>query len=139
MLDRAKNRWGLVVQTLLIVFVLLAARSVASAQDPIKVGPDIYKLVFESDRVRAMEVTFKPGAKIGMHAHPDHFVYILSPGKLKITTAAGTTMDLEGKAGESAFIKAESHMAENVGSTEFKGLVVELKEPAPAPVEKPKE
>lgn len=30
-------------------------------------------------------------------------------------------------------------MAENVGTTEFRGLVVELKEPAPAPAEKPKE
>jgi quercetin dioxygenase-like cupin family protein len=104
-----------------------------------KVGPDIYKLAFENERVRAMEVTFKPGAKIAMHSHPDHYVYIMTPGKLKITNSSGATSELAGKAGESTFIKAESHMAENIGSTEFKALVVELKEAAPAPPEKAKE
>ena len=40
-----------------------------AAQDPVTVGPDIYKCPFENAHTRLCEVTFKPGAKIGMHAH----------------------------------------------------------------------
>jgi len=116
--------------------VLLIGR-LAMAQDPVEVGPDVYKLVFENDRVRVMEITFKPGDKIAMHSHPDHFVYVLSGGTLALSHPDGTTKEFEGKAGDVVWINAESHAAENVGTTEFKGVVVELKEPAAAPVASP--
>jgi hypothetical protein len=36
----------------------------AAAQDPLKAAPNMYKLLFENDRVRVMEVTFKPGRRL---------------------------------------------------------------------------
>ncbi|OGC76431.1 MAG: hypothetical protein A2Z27_02200 [candidate division Zixibacteria bacterium RBG_16_50_21] len=106
------------------------------AQDPLKVGPNIYKLVTENARIRVLEVTFKPGDQIASHSHPDHLGYVLSGGSLKITNAAGKATDMTAKAGDTFWIPAETHSAVNTGKTEVKILVVELKEPAPAPAKK---
>jgi quercetin dioxygenase-like cupin family protein len=102
----------------------------AAAQDPAKVAPDNYKCTFENDRVRVCEVTIKPGAKIPMHSHPDHFAYTLAPGKLRITRADGTSTDADLAAGAVVWIPAETHQGQNTGATEIKVVVVELKEPA---------
>ncbi len=106
-----------------------AAAAVDPAMDPIKVGPNNYKSIFENDRVRALEVTFKPGEKIMMHSHPDHFAYALTDGMLKITSSEGKAVDVVAKQGQLFWMDAQSHAAENPGKTEFRLLVVELKEP----------
>jgi quercetin dioxygenase-like cupin family protein len=116
----------------LLALVGIAAAAPAFAQDPLKVAPSMYKLDFENERIRVMEVTFKPGEKIAPHSHPDHFVYVLSAGKLKITHGDGTSADFEGVVGANAWIPAETHYAQNIGTTEFRALVIELKEPAKA-------
>ena len=105
----------------------------ALAQDPLQVAPTMYKLVFENDRVRVLEVTLKAGEKIARHSHPDHFGYVLGAGKLKISKPDGTSIEPELKTGEVVWIAAETHEGENMGETELRVLVVELKEPAPKP------
>jgi quercetin dioxygenase-like cupin family protein len=121
---------------LLILLVTLVAITLAAgtilAQDPLKVGPNIYKLVTENARIRVLEVTFKPGDQIASHSHPDHLGYVLSGGSLKITNAEGKVTEINAKSGDSFWIPAETHSAVNSGKTEVKILVVELKEPAPA-------
>ena len=117
---------------MLIMFLMVAGRVMAA--DPLEVGPNIYKLLFENDRVRVMEVTFQPGDKIGFHSHPDHYAYILSGGNLLLRYEDGTTKNLDGKTGDVIWINAETHAAENVGSTVVKGLITELKEPKPETV-----
>jgi len=119
----------LVVSTMIV----LSSR-ISLAQDPLVVAPDAYKLVFENERVRVMEVTFEPGAKIAEHSHPDHFAYILEPGTLRISHPDGTWVDLEAKAGDVVWINAETHWAENIGTTKIHILVTELKENAPVVV-----
>ena len=103
----------------------------AQAQDPVVVGPDIYKQVFDNPRVRVMEVTFAPGAKMPTHSHPDHFGYVLAGGTLHITGADGKAEARDVKTGDVLWIPATTHSAENKGPTPLKVLVVELKEPAP--------
>ena len=110
-----------------MMFLLTAA---AMAQDPLTVGPDIYRLLFENERVRAMEVKFNPGDSIGVHSHPDHLVYVLDPGTLRISHPDGSFMDVEGKAGDVFWMNAETHSAVNTGTTTMRLLVVELKEPS---------
>jgi quercetin dioxygenase-like cupin family protein len=110
-----------------ILVVVGASVGTAAAQDPVTVGPDIYKCTFENEHTRLCEVTFKPGAKIGMHSHPDHLVYVLSPGKLRLTRAGSESQEAELKAGATLWISAETHQAENIGSTEVKSLVIEYK------------
>jgi quercetin dioxygenase-like cupin family protein len=97
------------------------------AQEPAKVGPAIYKQKLDNERARVFEINFKPGAKIGMHSHPDHVVYVVMGGTLKIVegTKAPVTMNL--KPGDTVFIPAQKHWAQNVGKTHIKSVVVELK------------
>lgn len=127
-----KKYQKLSVAALFLLGLVLGAVIPLFAQDPLEVGADIYSLKFENERVRVMEINFAPGAKIAMHSHPDHMVYVLTDGKLVLTHPDGTTADFEAKAGDVVWINAESHSAENVGTTEVKGVVIEFKEPAPA-------
>lgn len=101
----------------------------AAAQDPVKVGSNVYKQVFENERVRVSDVRFKPGDKIAKHSHPDHFIYVLEQGKLRISKPDGTSSEADFQVGQVVWITAETHWAENIGSTELHALVVELKEP----------
>ena len=102
-------------------------------RDPVKVGPEIYKVVLDNERIRAMEVTFARRASIAMHDHPDHMAYAMSDGKLEITPEGKAKAVHDVKAGMALWIPAEAHQARNAGDTELRLLVVELKEPAPRP------
>jgi quercetin dioxygenase-like cupin family protein len=112
-----------------VVMALFLSGKVATlwAADPLQAAPAMYKLNFENDRVRVMEVTFKPGEKIAEHSHPDHYVYVLEGGQLTInkTGAAATVADL--KPGQVLWIPAETHWAQNTGKTRVRLLVNELK------------
>jgi len=96
------------------------------SRDPMKVAKNVYKFIMENDRVRVLEASFKPGDKAIMHDHPDHLVYVLSDGKIKLKSS-GKTDVLELKKGQAVFLKAQSHEAENTGKTDLHLLVVELK------------
>ena len=93
---------------------------------PLKVANNVYKLVMENDRVRVLEVVFKPNDKAVMHHHPDHVVYVLKGGKMKLTSE-GKTDSLDLKTGQTLFLNEQNHEAQNVGSSELNLLVVELK------------
>lgn len=113
------------------VAISVLAASAALAQDPVKVGPSIYKVAFENERVRVCQATFQPGDSIPMHSHPDHFVYVKSGGKLQVTGSDGKSQDIEFKAGDVLWLPAQAHKGKNVGKSEVVLIVNELKEPAP--------
>jgi quercetin dioxygenase-like cupin family protein len=102
----------------------------AAAQDPVKVAPKLYKVIFEDEHVRVLEVKGKPGEKAPMHSHPDYVVYAISGGKVKHTAPDGKTSENDMKAGSAAWIKAESHASEIVGPGELRVILVEMKAPA---------
>jgi quercetin dioxygenase-like cupin family protein len=66
----------------LLTVALVLGTSSAFGQDPGKIDPSIYKCTLENKRVRLCEVTFKPGAKIALHSHPDRVVYVVSGGSI---------------------------------------------------------
>ena len=76
-------------------------------------APHVYKVAFENERVRLLEVRLEPGAKSELHSHPNYLAYVLSGGKLH--------------EGENLWREAEEHSAENVGTTEMRALFFELK------------
>lgn len=120
----------------LMVLVVLTWAAAAWAQtgdmDPIAVGAGKYKLHYENDRVRVLEVAFEPGESVGMHSHPDHAAYFIEGGTIKITNSDGTEQVLEAKTGDAVWLPAVTHKGENTGKTRIRVLVTELKEPAPA-------
>ena len=114
------------MSAILLSGLMFAAKPVL-AQDPLEMVPGIYSLLFENDQVRVCDIRFKPGDKIAMHSHPNHLLYILSPGTIKLSYADGTSKQIEGKAGDVLWSNAESHMSENIGTTEVHAIIVELK------------
>lgn len=95
--------------------------------DALKAAPDVYTLIMENDRVRALDLRLKPGQKAAMHSHPDHVVYVLKDGKIKITLPDGKSTEFSLKAGQAIWMEAGQHAAENIGNTEANNLVIELK------------
>jgi len=95
-------------------------------KDPLDVAKNVYKFKMENDKVRVLQVTFKPGDKAVMHYHPDHVVYVIEGGKAKLTTQEKTDI-LNLKTGDAIFLDAQSHEVENTGKTKLDLLVVELK------------
>ena len=85
------------------------------ADDAAKVAPHVYKVVFENERARVLEVSMEPGSRSELHAHPDYFIYFLSPGRVRFTTAAGETQEVEWPANTTMWRGAEEHAVENIG------------------------
>ena len=97
------------------------------AEDATKVAPHIYKVVFENDQIRVLEVTMDPGTRSDMHSHPDYFAYLLGAGKVRFTTETGDTDELELPAGVGMWRDAETPATENTGGTTLRTLFVEPK------------
>lgn len=110
------------------LMLLALAAPLAYAQDPAVVAPDFYKCTFENDHARLCEVSFKPGATIPPHSHPQHLVYALTPGKLRIhTVGVAEPANVELSAGQTLWLNAETHHGTNTGDAELRLLVVEFK------------
>jgi len=118
----------------LILAVALSVPYAAFAADPLKVAPDMYSLLYENEQVRVMTVTFKPGQKIAEHSHPDHYVVVTKPGKLKITKKDGTSSEVDLKMNQVMWINAETHWAENVGKSQVELIVNEMKSGSHSPL-----
>lgn len=111
------------------LFCTLFAPLVAvAAPDPLAAAPEMYKLIMENEKVRVMEVDFRPGQKIAKHSHPnEHLVTVLKPGTLTIFKEDGTSSVNELKTDQVLWLPAETHWAENTGKTEVRLLVTEVK------------
>lgn len=99
----------------------------ADSQDPVKVDPGHFKVVFENEDIRVLEIRVQAGEKVPSHSHPPGFAYALSDFKAKTTFPDGTIIDGEYKTGQSAETKAVTHMEENTGKTEARLLLIEFK------------
>lgn len=112
---------------LIIITLLLVLPKIALALDPLQAAPEMYSLLYENDQVRVMKVVFAPGQKIAEHSHPNHFVVVELPGKLKISKPDGTSSELDLKKDQVLWIPAETHWAQNVGTTPVELIVNEMK------------
>ena len=53
---------------------------------PINDASNVYQFIAENNQMRVLKVTFKPGDTAKMHHHPQHMVYVLKAGKLRLTS-----------------------------------------------------
>jgi hypothetical protein len=107
----------------------------ASAQDPAKVMPRAFRVVFENDKLRVLEFTGRPGLGVcgeGMHSHPAHLTVVLSDLKARVSTPDGTARDRERKLGDVFWSEAETHKVENTDRSSSRSLHIELKTSAKA-------
>ena len=97
------------------------------AEDAAKVAPHVYKVLFENERVRLLEVIMQPGDSSEMHSHPDNLIYVLSGGKVAFTAPSGDVEELDVPEGFSMWMEATDHATENVGGTAVRALMFEPK------------
>lgn len=100
----------------------------ATAQDAAATDPDLYKVLFENDRVRVLEYADMPGDRTEMHTHPAFVVYALSAFKRRLTLPDGKMIEREFEPGQVLFSEAQTHSGENIGSTVTRIVMVELKD-----------
>jgi beta-alanine degradation protein BauB len=98
-----------------------------NAEDPAVTDPDLYKVIFENDRVRVLEYRDQPGARTHTHRHPDSIMYTLSSFQRRVAND-DRHVDLELAAGEVRWLPAQAHVGENTGTRETHVLFVELKD-----------
>ena len=100
------------------------------AQDPVKVDPKHYSVVFENDAARVLRIHYAPGEKSVMHSHPDAVIVFLEDQKAKMTHPDGKSEEVSGKKGDAVFSPAGAHLPENIGNGPIDVVLVELKKPA---------
>ena len=84
---------------------------------------------FENDRVRVLELRVKPGEREAQHTHPQYVLYALTDYRVRNTSADGTAHVFDRKAGDVFWGEPITHSGENIGTTEVRALIVELKTP----------
>jgi hypothetical protein len=97
------------------------------ADDAAKVAPHVYKVLFENERMRVLDVRMAPGARTEQHAHPGYYVYFLSAGKAKFTTPSGETQEIEWPADMGMWREPEEHATENIGGNAVRAIFFEPK------------
>ena len=112
---------------LLSLFVVTLLKATTLAQDPVPIYPNNYKVLLENERVRVLEFTLRKGAKENFHQHPAALTYVLNPFKIRFTFPDGTMRIREAKAGDVFFGEAVAHSPENIGDTDARGILIEMK------------
>ena len=92
-----------------------------------KVAPHVYKVLFENEQVRLLEVRMAPGDHTEMHSHPGNLIYTVSGGKVAFTAPSGEVAELEVPTGSSIWMDATEHETDNVGDTSIHALMIEPK------------
>jgi len=99
----------------------------ALAQDPVKVDPKHYKLLYEDAEIRVLRVAYGAGEKSVTHDHPALAAVFTTDAHFKFSLADGTTQERQGKKGDVISMPAEKHVPENVGEATAQVILVEFK------------
>ena len=100
------------------------------SDDPTVTNPDLYKVMFENDRVRVLEYSDVPGDRTTSHSHPDSVMVTLSDFDRKLVMGE-QEREVSLTAGQATWLPAQTHLGENIGSTPTHSIFIELKEPGP--------
>jgi hypothetical protein len=95
--------------------------------DPTTTNSDLYKTIFENDRVRVLEYRDRPGDSTTPHRHPDSVMYTLSTFQRRLVSG-DREVDVAIDAGAVRWLDAQEHSGHNIGETETHVIFVELKE-----------
>jgi beta-alanine degradation protein BauB len=120
-------------RVLYLSLFVMACAVPALAQDPVKVDPNHYKVEFENASVRVLRVKVGAGEKSVMHRHPNAVAIFQTNGRVKFTFPNGKTEERDIVAGTTLWTPAITHLPENIGSSEFEVVLVELKARRRAP------
>jgi beta-alanine degradation protein BauB len=115
-----------------LVAVVACARGVTAALpelDPVQTDGDKYRPVFENALVRVLRYRDQPGAATHQHRHPCFVMYALGNFERELTFPDGSRRRRQFRAGEAAWLPAQTHTGHNTGDTPTDALLFELKGP----------
>ncbi|MER5227082.1 MULTISPECIES: hypothetical protein [Streptomyces] len=98
--------------------------------DPVVTDPQLYRVLWENERVRVLEYRDTPGDATHRHAHPDTVMVTLSSFQ-RVISAGGREVPVSLEAGQARWLDAQEHQGRNVGQTATHSVFIELKEPRP--------
>ncbi len=101
------------------------------ADDPVTTNPDLYRVVFENERVRVLEYQDVPGNRTERHSHPDSVMLTVSDFDRRLYDG-DRSVDVSKRAHEVNWLPAQAHAGENIGDRPTHAFFIELKEPRPA-------
>ncbi|MBI2391600.1 MAG: cytoplasmic protein [Deltaproteobacteria bacterium] len=81
----------------------------------------------ENEHVRVLRYHDVPGARTHQHHHPDSVLYALSAFRRRLTFPDGTVKERAFLPGDVMWIPAQTHVGENIGTTDTEVLLVEMK------------
>jgi quercetin dioxygenase-like cupin family protein len=102
------------------------------APDPLVVASESYKVTFENDLIRVLDITLGKGKRSPMHSHPNYLGYAVTSCRVRFTYPDGKSEEAAFKAGDTMWRGAETHQVDNVGDTDCHVLNIELKQPSRA-------
>ena len=105
----------------------MISKSTMEATDPVVTDGNKYSVILENERVRVLRYRDKPGDRTFEHAHPDYVMYAESSFKWRLIFPDGRKQEVDVKAGSVVWVKAHSHIGENIGDTDTDVILVELK------------
>ncbi|WOB09940.1 hypothetical protein [Piscinibacter gummiphilus] len=105
---------------------LAAAASAQQLPRSFEASPDVYKVIAQNEQYKVIAVTWKPGQKDVLHAHPASAVYYLTDCRLRVHAPDGSYRDALPAAG---FALVQSpipgHVVENTGSSDCRLVMFE--------------
>jgi quercetin dioxygenase-like cupin family protein len=106
----------------------------AAPIDTVAVSPDPFTVLLDNPQVRVVEYTLRPGQRDQWHTHPPKVSYVVSGGQLRIHLADGTSFLSNEAQGTAVWMDAlPRHYAENVGKTDVRIVLTEVKSAMPTP------
>lgn len=94
--------------------------------DPIKTDPELYRVVFEHERVGVLNYRDRPGDRTHQHTHPDSIMVTLSGFRRRLVVG-DRQVEVDKPAHEVGWLPAQTHVGENIGDTDTHVVFVELK------------
>ena len=117
---------GALAGAVIATAVLHAAQS--NVPDAVKISPQFYTVRLENERVRVLEYRLPAGKAEPLHRHPASVAYIINGATVHTMMANGVAADGTLNAGDVHWRdKDVTHAVQNVGSTDMRALIVELK------------
>jgi len=117
--------------------IALFLATTINAQDPLRLLPNNYRVIFENDTVRVIHVIYRPHEKLAVHAHPSTptlYAYLSDSGPVRFSHVEEKEKDFSIvrkplKAGTFRLSpgRAEVHDVENLGDIPSEFLRIELR------------
>lgn len=109
---------------------LLSLLSISTlfGQDAVPANPDLFRILFENERLRVLDQRLQSGRSERMHSHPAYVKYSLSSYRGTVTYSNGSTSAVRRiEPGRVMWFDPEIHAQKNSGKTVMHTLMFELK------------